>query len=429
MYLKGSKLSMVKRRKRSNPWRLLVLVVLVGGAIYVNQVVVPVTPPLFIPTPTATRSPESFVSDAEALLDEGKMSQAIQAYQEAILADPNNGSNYVTIARLYIYNGDYAKAVENAENALLLNQNNATAHAIRGWALGFQNDFLLAESALNEALAIDPNNAAAYAYLAEVLVLKIQADLGDLGTIDNAIEYSRLAQQISPGSMETHRGRGIVLEQTGNYEEAVAEFEAATAINDNIADLHLALGRNYRSLAQYDLAVEEFNRANALNPSDPMPDIYISRTYITVGEHAKAVQYAQQAIKDSPIDPYMYGTLGTAFYRNEQFQEAADAFKLAIQGGLSEDGQEIEGLPLDYGRISEYYQLYGLSLAKSNNCGEGLLIAQALLQGVPTDEYAVYNAEEVNRICQELSQNPPTATPLVEDGQMETPEPTETTAE
>ena len=420
---------MVKRRKRSNPWRIITLIILVGAAIYVNQVVVPVTPPLFIPTPTATRSPESFVSDAEALLDEGKMSQAIQAYQQAILADPGNASNYVTIAKLYIYNGDYVKAVENAENALLLNQNNATAHAIRGWALGFQNDFLLAESALNEALAIDPNNAPAFAYLAEVLVLKIQADLGDLGTIDDAIEASRFAIEINAASLESHRGRGIVLEQTGNYEEAVAEFEAAININDNIADLHLALGRNYRSLAQYDLAVEEFNRANALNPSDPMPDIYISRTYITVGEHAKAVQYAQQAIKDAPTDPYMYGTLGTAYYRNEQFQEAANVFKLAIQGGLSEDGQEIEGLPLDYGRISEYYQLYGLSLAKSANCGEGLLIAQALVQGVPTDEYAVFNAEEINLICQNLAQNPPAATSDVEAEMTETPAPAETTAE
>ena len=43
------------------------LVVLVGALVYINQVVVPAVPPLFIPTPTATRSPESYVTDAEKL--------------------------------------------------------------------------------------------------------------------------------------------------------------------------------------------------------------------------------------------------------------------------------------------------------------------------------------------------------------------------
>ena len=44
-----------------------------------------------------------------------------------------------------------------------------------------------------------------------------------------------------------HRARGLVLEVTGNYEEAIAEFEAAVAMNENLADLHMALGRNYKA--------------------------------------------------------------------------------------------------------------------------------------------------------------------------------------
>ena len=41
--------------------------------------------------------------------------------------------------------------------------------------------------------------------------------------------------------METHRARGLLLEITGNYEQAVTEFQIAIAINPNIADLYLAL--------------------------------------------------------------------------------------------------------------------------------------------------------------------------------------------
>jgi len=122
---------MTRRRSRSNPLRLFILIVLVGGALYVNQVVVPATPPLFVPTPTPTRSPESYITDADALLEEGKISQAITAYEKAIQANPKNPAVYITTARLQVYNGLYDEAIANAENALLLNSNNSIAQSLR----------------------------------------------------------------------------------------------------------------------------------------------------------------------------------------------------------------------------------------------------------------------------------------------------------
>ena len=75
---------MMRRKKRSNPWRIITLTALVAGALYFNQIVVPATPPLFIPTPTATLSPESFITDAENQLKEGKITLAIKAFETAI---------------------------------------------------------------------------------------------------------------------------------------------------------------------------------------------------------------------------------------------------------------------------------------------------------------------------------------------------------
>lgn len=414
MYLKGSKLNYTRRRKRSNPWRILALALLVGAALYFNEVVVPKTPPLFIPTPTPTRSPESFVSEAQTLETQGKINQAIQAYKKAAEVDPKNPLNYIAMARLQIYAGNYQEAATNAANALLLNPNNATAHALRGWALGFTGDFLEAEGALRRALELDPNNAAAYSYLAEVTVLKIQAGQGDLNSLQKAIESSRKAEELAPGQMETHRARGVVLEQTANYEEAVREFESAIARNPNIADLHLALGRNYRALQQYDKAVEEFNRANALNPTDPLSLTYISRTYATVGEYAKAIQFAQQALKISPDDPYLWGNLGQMLYRNREYPGAVSALRLAVRGGTTEDGVLVKGLPLDYGRVAEYYYTYGLALARRGECGEALEISRTIAEGVPNDETAIYNAQEIVNICKEIAQtpvSPPVETP------------------
>lgn len=407
MYLKGSKLSMTRRRSRSNPLRLFILIVLVGGALYVNQVVVPATPPLFVPTPTPTRSPESYITDADALLEEGKISQAITAYEKAIQANPKNPAVYITAARLQVYNGLYDEAIANAENALLLNANNSIAHALRGWALGFKGEYLEAEAAIKTALEIDPNNAAAYAYRAEILARQWEAGGGLLGTLDNAIEASREAERLGPNELETHRARGIILELTANYEDASRQFESAIAINPNIADLHLALGRNYRTMELYDRAVEEFNRALALNPKDPLPNTYISRTYATVGEYAKAIQYAEQAIKADPTDPYLYGNLGQMYYKNVQYNDALIPLRLSVRGGTTADGTEIEGLPLDYGRVAEYYYTYGLTLAQMGECGEALQLSQLLQKAVPNDEYAMYNAQEIINVCSQVADEAP----------------------
>ena len=143
MYLRGNRWNMNTRRKRrSSPWRIILLLALIGVFLYLNQVVVPATPPLFIPTPTPTRSPEAYVNEAEQFYQEGRLAQAIQAYQEGIIADPDNPAIYVTLARLQVFAGDYQAAIENTQNALLVNPNNPLAHAVQGWAWSFLEDHL-----------------------------------------------------------------------------------------------------------------------------------------------------------------------------------------------------------------------------------------------------------------------------------------------
>ena len=106
------------------------------------------------------------------------------------------------------------------------------------------------------------------------------------------------------------------MEATGNYQEAIDEFNAAIEINKKIPILHMELGRNYRKVQVYDKAIEQFTIANTLNPSDSLPDLYISRTYATIGDYAKAVQYAETAVQDRPDDASLHGNLGVMYYRN-----------------------------------------------------------------------------------------------------------------
>ena len=416
---------MSRRRKRSSPLRIFVLLALVAGALYVNQVVVPATPPLFIPTATPTRSPESFINDAGELIKKGKINQAIETYKQAVKADPRNPAVYVTLARWQVLYGDYEGAMENVENALLLNQNHALALAVRGWILGKQGEYLDGEGAIEQSLELDPNSALAYAYLAEIYKDRIDSGNEDLNTRELAGQYSRKAVDLDPTLLEVRRARGLVLEVTGNYEEAIKEFQAAVAMNQNLADLHIALGRNYKATTEYDRAADEFNKAIALKPDDAEPYAELARTYLTIGEFAKGAQYAEQAVQQDASDPYVQGLLGTLYYKSEQFNEAIMPLRLAVRGGLTEEGVTVEGIPLDKSVTSiSYYSRFGLALAKAGQCGEALQVSQQLAEAAPDDEIATGNAQVMIDICTELAENPdPQDTETPDSEQTETPEP------
>ena len=388
---------MNRRKRRPNYFGWVIFVLVVAFGYFFNQVYLPTQPNPFEATPTPTRSPESFVTEAQALYAEGKMLPAIDAYQQAINSAPQDSSLYVALARVQIFAGQYEEAESNARNAILLNSNNALAHGVLAWALDFIGDREAeAQSAIQEALRLDPNNALIHAYNVDVLISS------GFDGYEKAAEESRVALALDPNIVETHRARALILEATGNYEEAIAEYQAAININPNIADLYIGLGLNYRILQVYDQAVTAFTSANALNPADPIPDLYISRTYATTGQYEKALQYAQEAVNNRPDDASLRGNLGVMYYRNFYWPEAIQQLGYTIYGGLTEDGVEIEGIPLvNEVRVTEYYYTYGLALARTNQCGEAIQLAQTIQSRVPADENAVFAAGEIIRICTE----------------------------
>lgn len=396
-----------RRRRPVNWFAVTVIVILIAFFSYLNTVVIPSMPQPFVPSPTPTRDPESYVSEAEALFGQGKLLQAIAVYEEVLRLTPDNAGLYVSLARIQLFAGQPAEALQSAERALLLERDNSMAHALRGAALTQQGDYLMAESALQRALELEPNNGIAHALYAELLGNMYLNNSGPFNALDLAIEESRLGVQLAPSSIEAHRARGFILELTGNYEVAIQEYQQAIAINSNIPELHLALGRTYRVTGVLDRAVEEYTLANTLNPSDPRPDLYTSRVYFYTGDYGKAAQYAEQAVKDDPTDAYLRGNWGVILYHNLQWPNAVTQLSLAVNGGATEDGQAIVPLVLDGsdGRVTEYFFTYALVLARLNQCNEALPVAQLILTAVPTDDIAVYNAQFAIGLCEQSLQS------------------------
>jgi tetratricopeptide (TPR) repeat protein len=431
MYLKGSKWSMNRKRTRPNFFRIALLSLLVLAGAYVNRFILPNQPQYGVPTPTVTRSPEAYVTEAEEYFKQGKLIPAIESYKQAIIAFPDNPAVYVALARVQVFQGLYKEAQTSAESAILLNSDNSNAHAVLAWALDFQDNTLEAEASIKRALELDPNNALAHAYYSEILVDSYYAGTGAVDAIEKAVEESKIAVALAPDALESHRARGYIHEAVGEYDEAILEYQEAIKINGKIAGLHIDLGRNYRQQQFYDKAIEEFTSANALNPDDPMPDLLMSRTYALIGQYERAMQYAETAVTNDPASANLRGNLGVTYYRNNYFTEAITELRYVVDGGVTDTGDKIKAVnlaPNDL-RTAEYYAVYGLALARVNQCGDALEVARTMLERIPADENAVDNANTIISRCQQnLDGTPdPLLTPLgVDSALTETPVPSTT---
>lgn len=417
MYLRGSKWHLRKKRRRSNPWRVLLLLILVASAVYMWQFYIPSVPPLFIPTPTQTRSPASFVLEAESLFQVGRLAEAEASYLEAIAVNPKEVAYYIELARVRMFAGMYSKAETAARDALVIDPDSALAHAVLGWSIDFQASqeqdaairselLLTALTKTERAVELNPNLALVRAYYAEIIIDNSIADY------EKALEEAQLAIELDPTLLEPHRALAYVWELTGNRQLALESYQAAMQINPYLPRLHMDIGNMMRALGDIDGALQSYTRAVALAPTSTEPLTLIATLYAGIGEFGKASQYAKDAVDLDPANPHLHGNLGRMYYHNNVYKEAIIQFELAIRGGQAEAGVWVDGLPLDpaNSRVVEFYYTYGLALAKQGQCEVAVPIFEALLRGVPDNEIAVFNAQEGLILCEQFSTPTPEGT-------------------
>ena len=186
-----------------------------------------------MPTPTATRSPNSYILEAQAYFETGKLDDpasdldAIGAYQLALQVDPDNALVWAELARIQTYSTNLVstdqqrlarleEALTSIEQAVELAPDDSTVYAIYAFVLDWnassnlisiaerENYLVRAEAAANRAYLLDPDNALALAFYAEVLL--------DQQKWDQARQYAEQAVELAPDLMDTHRVLATVLE-------------------------------------------------------------------------------------------------------------------------------------------------------------------------------------------------------------------------
>lgn len=464
----GKKPHFRQTRSAINPYRIMVLVGLIVAAIWLLQSVQRgAIRPVFEPTPTPTRSAASYIQEAEAYFQAGKLYDpdpappapphydAIDTYQRALQIDPNNAEAWAQLARIQAYSSTVIsndkdrtqrlnEARQSIDKALQLAPDNSTVRAIRAFVLDWyassplvgeaeRQDLLAqAQSEALQAFQLNQNNALALAFYAEVLL--------DQQNWSQAEQYAAQAVKLDPLSMDAHRVYGTVLESTAQYNGAIKEYLKASEINPNLTFLYVYIGRNYLRLKLYDRALEFFARAANINMQlgvrDPLPNLEIARTYAQQGEFFIAARNAERALSYDPTNASTYGQLGIIMLRARNYEGALPVLKCAVKGctaeenemaqnlvaeGLLESSVAVEGLPLTNITVAYNYVEYGTVLAflsrpNQNYCPEARQVLNQVKAQYASDPIIMGIIADSEGICNRLENGQifsVTSTPLV----------------
>ena len=134
---------------------------------------------------------------------------------------------------------------------------------------------------------------------------------------EESIKHYTQATQSKPDFLEAYYNRGVVFATTGNYDDAIADFDVTIGFNSYDADAYNQRGIAYYKLKKYKEAIADYTKATQLKPD--LADAYYNR-----GEAFLRIKKWEEAEADI-ITAKKMGVDIVVLFRNDY--KSVEAFK------------------------------------------------------------------------------------------------------
>jgi tetratricopeptide (TPR) repeat protein len=265
----------------------------------------------------------------DALLQKGRVDEAITHFQEALRIDPNSALPHLNLGLGLFQKGKVDEAITQYQAALEINAEDADAHYGLANALRQKGRVDEAIAHFQKALQIRPDYAKAQNNLGNALL--------KMARVDEAIPHYQDALQIDPGNAEAHNNLGAALRQKGRLDEAITHFQEALKINPGYEKAHDNLGMALLQKGKVDEAISHFQKALQLKPADPgiqdkLAWLLAAGPEASLRDGNKAVELATQAnALTGGENPVILHTLAAAFAEAGRFPEALETAQHALR--------------------------------------------------------------------------------------------------
>lgn len=167
----------------------------------------------------------------------------------------------------------------------------------------------------------------------------LYAALGDsyrkVGKLDEAVIEYKMALWIDPLNNSAYWGLVQAYEELGDYDNAIAYYNKYIKIHPYNAVLHSNIANLYFMKGDGDKAISHYQAAITLNPKPDWTSIvaqtlgYIQQNVVKNTDCA--IANYQMAYTLTPKDIDVYISLGSAFYDNEDYNNALVAYRRALE--------------------------------------------------------------------------------------------------
>ena len=149
---------------------------------------------------------------------------------------------------------------------------------------------------------------------------------------------------------EKHYKDAITYHNLEEFEQAIAEYRQALALNPNSPIIYNRLGVAYSELKQYDAALDAYQRALALSPMTAEPHYNMGLVYLKQGDLPRALKAFKRATTINTEWGEAYTGLGEVYLKQGDFGQAIHAYKQATRLNLNKNPSAILGLGKVYAK-------------------------------------------------------------------------------
>ena len=160
-------------------------------------------------------------------------------------------------------------------------------------------------------------------------------DLGSWGSDDKPkpAVAEKPTGTISPQNVsdaKDHASRGQMLARSGKTEDALAEYEAALAIDPYNSQALYGRGVIYQGQSKHQQAIEDFTAANGLAPQRLEPLLGRATSYLALDKAKEAAVDLDEAVQADPNSAPAWTARGQAYERLGDKAKASASYSRAI---------------------------------------------------------------------------------------------------
>jgi tetratricopeptide (TPR) repeat protein len=258
---------------------------------------------LTIVAPLVPGEGDIFILLGQAHQQANNLSQALQAFANALELSPELGLEYsneieelaqegMETGQAAFDRGDLATAVEIVQSVTTVRPDDPKAHFLLGNIYNQANDYASAIQEYQNVLRLEPDSSSAHTNIGVV-----HYKMGDLQA---AVQEYQLALDLEPDDAETHYLLGAAYVQMEQLELGKREFETALELNDQFAPPYIGLGNIYLLQSQVEMALEMAQKSIALSPNSPESFFLLGQVNIQMGNLSEARAALEKVLTLNP---------------------------------------------------------------------------------------------------------------------------------